>query len=147
MIDIEFKLKLFLYIFQADHNSIPIELIRTINLVIWTVVTACAFGEVGEMVKNEFINFNDALDQCNWFHFPKQVQHMFVILIANSQQPTLIRGYGNRLCARDTFKRVNFKRYSKSLVDDILKYFFLFVLILFVDYSNGILLLCNYASS
>lgn len=109
-----------------------------------------AFGEVGEMVTNQFEQFNDALNQCQWFLFPKKVQQMLVIFIANTQQPPIIQGYANRLCARDTFKRVNFKsnyvfKFSGKWPFEISAFISLPFSIL--DHSNDVLLLRSYASS
>lgn len=79
------------------------------NLVVWQIITICAFGEVGEMVTKQFGLFNTMLGQCNWYLYPLKMQQMLVIFTLEVQQPTHIRGFGNRLCARDTFKRVNLK--------------------------------------
>lgn len=97
----------FYFFLQLDHNSIPIELIRTIIMAFWTFICVILFGELGEMITNQFNLYSYELNQCpNWDLFPLEMQRMFAIFLSNAQQLTLIRGYGNELCARATAKEV-----------------------------------------
>lgn len=82
------------------------ELLRTSILTFWSFGCYFLFCEYGEMVTNQFVKFNDALDQCSWYLFSIEMQHNFVVIVLNAQQPTTIRGYGNSLCARESFKMV-----------------------------------------
>lgn len=66
----------------------------------------CFSCELGEMITTRFETFKDALDQCNWHLFPIEMQQMFVIVMVNAQQSTIVRGYGNTPCARAAFKKV-----------------------------------------
>lgn len=97
------------------------------------------------MVTNQFNFFNAKLGQCNWYSYSMEIQQMLVIFIAEAQRPTNIRGFGNRLCARDTFKRVNSK--EKLLIHQNLfkKWFFFFRFVL--DTSIHFLLFRDYASN
>lgn len=71
---------------------------------------SCFSCEFGEMLTNRFETFNDALGQCNWHSFPIEMQRMFVMVMVNAQQPTIVRGYGNTPCARTAFKNVQYIR-------------------------------------
>ena len=64
------------------------------------------------MVTYQFERFNHVLGRCDWHLFPVEMRRIFVIILANAQQPTFIRGYGNILCAREALKRVNEKKNS-----------------------------------
>lgn len=65
------------------------------------------FCELGEQVAKQFKIFEDELCECNWYSFPIEMQQMFPIVIMNTQQPVNIRGYGNTLCTREAFRKVN----------------------------------------
>lgn len=42
-----------------------------------------------------------------WYTFPIEIQEMFVLLMLNAQQPSIIRGYGkSSVCSRFAFKEV-----------------------------------------
>lgn len=67
----------------------------------------CFSCEFGEMLTNHFEQLNDAFGLCNWHLFPIEMQQMFLIVMPNAQQSTIVRGYGNTPCARGAFKQVN----------------------------------------
>lgn len=92
---------------QSDSDLNHMELLRTLVLVVWAFGTYFLFCECGEMVTNQFEKFMDVLDQCNWHLFSIELQQMFVVVVANSQQLSVVRGYGNILCARRSFKAVS----------------------------------------
>ena len=54
-----------------------------------------------------FDSFNDTFSQCDWYSFPIEIQQMLVIVMANAQQPVIIKGFANTLCARESFTKVN----------------------------------------
>lgn len=58
------------------------------------------------MVTNRFDLFDNELYQCDWYELPLEVQQLLVILMANTQKPATIRGYGNVVCSRKTFQKV-----------------------------------------
>lgn len=65
------------------------------------------FCSCGGMVTNRFNTFDDELyQQCDWHVLPVEAQQLLVILIANTQKPATIRGYGNVVCSRKTFQEV-----------------------------------------
>lgn len=87
---------------KMDHSSIPIDLTKSILMVVSTFVIIIGFCEIGEMVSNQFNSFNAELVECNWYLYPIKMQQMFMIFMSNAQQPTNIHGYGNILCTRRT---------------------------------------------
>lgn len=101
-----------------DHVLGPIELSSTLTILLVLFAYLYTFCELGEMVCKEFETFDNELNQCNWYAFPLKIQQIFIIFMVNTQQPTTVRGYGNILCTRETFKKVIFslttikKRYS-----------------------------------
>lgn len=86
-----------------------IDLITTICLVFWSIVFIYLYCECGEGVTDQFNQFNDELDQCNWYIcylFPIKLQRMLIVVIIDAQYPAVIRGYANTTCTRDSFKKV-----------------------------------------
>lgn len=65
------------------------------------------------MMTKHFKIFNDELWQCHWYSFPVELQQMLIIVIANTNQPMIIRGYGKALCTREALKDVIFRWNSK----------------------------------
>lgn len=63
-------------------------------------------SELGEMLMRKFNEFNDAFYQCKWYFFSIEMQKMLLIVIANTQQPIFVQGFGNISCTRDSFKKV-----------------------------------------
>lgn len=84
----------------------PAELSMALIIFISGCIMIFTYCELGQMVNNQFEMFSDELDQCNWYTFALKMQQMLIIFTANAQQPTMIRGYGNVLCTRETLKKV-----------------------------------------
>lgn len=95
-----------LLIFQVDHVLGPLELSITLAILFVVFAYLYMFCELGEKVSKQFEMFDDALSQCNWYAFPLKIQRILIIFMANSQDPAFLRGYGNILCTRETFKKV-----------------------------------------
>lgn len=81
-------------------------MIRILFLMFWSFVIIFVICEFGELVTNQFDMFNMKLDQCKWYKFPIKMQRIFVIVTVNAQQPVIIQGFANVVCARQTFKSV-----------------------------------------
>lgn len=58
------------------------------------------------MITAQFTAFKDEFGQCKWYLFPIEMQRMFVIVMANAQQPIILSGFGNVYCLREVFKKV-----------------------------------------
>lgn len=112
-------------------ESNPIEWISPLLLGAWSFVMIFFFCEFGAMVTNQFNRFNEELDQCDWYLFPVELQRTLLIVMINTQNPIIIRGYGNTLCTRDALKQAtwankNEKRCNPNEFRWCLEYFSLF---------------------
>lgn len=76
-------------------------------VIFWSLVAIFIVCEIGEMTTSEFDSFNDTFYQCEWYEFPIKIQRMLLIVTANAQHPVIIKGFGNTLCARESFTKVN----------------------------------------
>lgn len=91
---------------KSKHGFNSLILIRIMFLAFFSFVIIFLTCELGEMVYDSFDEFNNALNQCNWYLFPIEVRRIFALMITNAQQPVTIRGYGNTRCVREYFKQV-----------------------------------------
>lgn len=82
------------------------ELLRILIMVFYSNALILCICECGEMITNQFNMFRNELDQTSWYLYPIEMQRMLVIVMANAQQPTIISGFGNAVCVRDSFKKV-----------------------------------------
>lgn len=91
---------------QVDHNSIPIDLTKSIFMVFWTCFMIMVFCEIGDLVTHQFEKFADELHQSCWYLCSIEMQKMLAIFMSNARQPIYVRGYGNILCSRSKVKEV-----------------------------------------
>ena len=91
---------------SKEDLSSEIGLLRLLVMVFWSFVMLFIFCENGETVTHQFQVFNVELRQFNWYILPINVQKMFIIVVANAQQPSFIRGFANAICLRESFKKV-----------------------------------------
>lgn len=62
--------------------------------------------ESSQIVGDRF-NEIDFYSQCDWYKYPNHIQRLLPVLIINTtQQPIYIKGFGNFLCNRETFRSV-----------------------------------------
>lgn len=87
----------------------PLELIFTLILMGAPFSATFCFCEFGQMIGNQFNQFDDTLGQCDWYAFPIEMQQMLVVFLTSSQRPPMICGFGNTECTRDSFKRVRIR--------------------------------------
>lgn len=92
----------------------PIEMVNTLVRVLWSYTLFWIFCSCGGMVTTRFNTFDDELYQCQWYALPMEAQQLLMIFMANTQKPTTIRGYGNVVCSRRTFQRVNIIRWCSE---------------------------------
>lgn len=69
------------------------------------------YCEFSHMMCEEFERFCEEFYRCDWRLFPIEMQQMYLVFLLDAQQITILRGYGNILCTRDTFKEVNDSSY------------------------------------
>lgn len=90
-----------------EKTSNQIEIIITSLLAIWTFGFIFFICEPGEMVTYHFEHFYDELGRSDWNLYPIEVQRIYLTFVLETQQPIIIKSYGNISCTRDTFKQVN----------------------------------------
>lgn len=84
----------------------PLDLITAVFLISWSLAIMFVICELGQRLTLKFEQFSDALYQCDWYSFPIEMQEMYVIMLMNAQQPVIIKGFANTLCARESFVKV-----------------------------------------
>lgn len=99
----------------AEDFSSPMECLRPFLSICWSFAFIGVFCEFGEIVTDQFETFNDELGQSRWYLYPIEVQQTLLILMANAQRTTFVQGFGNIICARETFKVVMI-RFHKNIV-------------------------------
>lgn len=82
------------------------EFVTPFTEMIWSFAMMAFYCEFSQMVCEECNLFNEELHQCDWYLFPIEMQQMYLIFLSDTQQLTIVRGYANILCTRDTFKKV-----------------------------------------
>lgn len=82
-------------------------MINTLFRILWSYMLFWIFCSCGGMVTNRFNTFDDELYQSDWYALPITAQQSMAILIANTQKPATVRGYGNVVCSRKTFQQVS----------------------------------------
>lgn len=95
------------WVFHHFLQSKPTELIPPFFIVLLTFAIIFSVCECGERVTHQSNTFNYELSQCDWYLMPIEVQRLLVVFMAYTQQPLLLRGYGNIVCTRDAFKSVS----------------------------------------
>lgn len=83
-------------------------MMRLILLTFWSFVQIFVFCDMSEYVTSHF-NEIDFYNKCDWYSFPTVIRHLMPTLIVNTQQPVVVKGFGNISCTRETFKRVTFE--------------------------------------
>lgn len=73
---------------------------------------ALVFGgcEFGECMTERFSRFDDAFSRCKWYLFSMEMKRIYLIVLANTQQPSIVQSYGGIPCSRDSFKSVGIDR-------------------------------------
>lgn len=74
--------------------------------VIWTFVIMFFYCEAGERVTHQFNIFHEEISHSDWYLFPIETRRMFIVILLNTQEPTIIQGYANAVCTREAFKKV-----------------------------------------
>lgn len=61
---------------------------------------ALSICEFGQKVSDQFEAFGKKLERCDWCLLPAEMQRMYLIFIAHTQQTPNVQAYGNILCTR-----------------------------------------------
>lgn len=93
-------------ILKSEPDSDPSQFVMPLLMVFWSFAFIFFYCELGQSVTNQFNHFDDALCQCKWYLCSVDLQQMLLTFMSDTQQPMLLRGYANIVCARDSFKNV-----------------------------------------
>lgn len=72
----------------------------------WSFAFIFFYCEFGEMVTNQFYEFDDQLYQCGWYLLSMELKQSYLAFLSYTEQPANIRCFGNLLCTREVFKKV-----------------------------------------
>lgn len=64
-------------------------------------------SEFGQLVNNQFEEFDEKFYQCDWYLFPIKTQQMYATFMIYTQDSVMIQGFGNLCFTRDTFEKVS----------------------------------------
>lgn len=78
-------------------------ILLTIIPVLGLIFLSC---DLGQRLSNVFDEFNNDAWTKNWYLYPLELQRMFLLFGAGTQQSVNIRCYGNILCIRETMRKV-----------------------------------------
>lgn len=98
----------FIFVLLQERNVSSFEFIKPLFLAYWSFSSLFLICEFGQMVTNHFDKLNDAVDECDYTLFPKEVQKVWPIVMLNIQQAFVLRTFESAACSRESFKRVNF---------------------------------------
>lgn len=82
-------------------------LIRDVCMMFWSFAAVFFLCHFSENVSTSFEKLNDRLFECDWYLLPNELQRSFFITTIAVQEPIHIRGFGNVLCTRQSFKEVS----------------------------------------
>lgn len=99
----------FISILKSENESSLTELIPPLILALSSFGPLLLYCEFGSAVTDEFESFSNELYQCKWYLYPIEIKQMMVIFIAETQDTVFVQGFGNIVCVRDSFKKVNKK--------------------------------------
>lgn len=72
----------------------------------WPFALIFFFCYFGEMINGEFAELYDVITQSNWYLYDIEIQRMIPIILAGTQNPPVLKGFGNVMCTRDSFQKV-----------------------------------------
>lgn len=82
------------------------QLIAPLVLICWSFISMFWICNFGQSLTNQFHEVSDAICQSDWYSFSPDVKRMVMMIMMTAQQPVILRGFGNVLCTRETFKKV-----------------------------------------
>lgn len=97
------------FFFKLETVADPMMLASILVTVFWSFAFCLFFCEFGEKLTEKYESFNEKLYRCHWYAFPIEMQRMLLIFMSSTQHSPFLRGFGNIVCTRDTFKVVIIK--------------------------------------
>lgn len=74
--------------------------------ILWIFLNDLLACEFGERVTNQFDQFKERFERCQWYELLIGMQRMYLIFLLDVQQPTIIQSYAGIAGTRETFKKV-----------------------------------------
>lgn len=91
--------------FQALKNP-NLYIVTIFNVIAISVANLYLYCFGGAIVTNNCVKYADALFESNWFNMPKHFQKYFIIMIAETQKPIYLEGYGLIRLSLESFTKV-----------------------------------------
>ena len=80
-------------------------LIQPLTLMFWVFVITFVYCDSGEKISGGFEAVHDAIEECDWYRFPIEMQKMLLtIMIAD--ELVVVNGFANVVLNRESFKKV-----------------------------------------
>lgn len=75
--------------------------------------------ETGERLTAQFNKDDTGILQWNWYTFPLDIQKILPIILSDTQNPFIMRGFGGVACTRESFKSVSHLQLLCTITYDI----------------------------
>lgn len=79
-------------------------LVYLLLIVLMLLLILC---EPGHLCAQAFEKFEMELSECDWYLLPIEMQSMYMIFLADTQNSVNMKGYGGIVCERETMKKVD----------------------------------------
>lgn len=99
---------------KLDDGSNFDELVKILSQLFWSIFFIFLVCENCTKVTNQFEMIDNTLCRCNWYILPKEMQKLILIASIYTQQSTVIHGYFDTQCTRESFKGVNAFLFERS---------------------------------
>lgn len=65
------------------------------------------FCYFGESINSQFDELNDVIYQSDWYTHQLDIQRIIPTILIATQHPPVLKGFGNLVCTRESFKKVD----------------------------------------
>lgn len=96
----------FSFSLQSQNGNNFLQYIEHFFLIFWSFTYIFLFCNFGENVTSKFLAIDHAINECDWYLFPYDVQRMLPTIMMSTQKPLILCGFANVVCTREAFKRV-----------------------------------------
>lgn len=93
---------------QSNENPNLDVILYLVFYLMYTIGLLFLYCEFGQQIVNRFNTLYDDTCQFKWEMLPLGLQKSWLIVLAATQQPVQLVGFGNIISCRETFQRVNF---------------------------------------
>lgn len=81
-------------------------IISPLTATLWVFIGIYLACNCSERLSDKFLTIGDSVYDCEWYSFPTNVQKMLTFMMAATQKPIILKGYGNLSYRREAFKIV-----------------------------------------